>query len=168
MNREAFLTWTTSTAKSTTRWLTQQILQREDRILFLAETLDGLAFGQVGITNFDFARKACELDNWIRGRAGSIKGGMMLAIQSLMDWVFFALKSDIAYARVFSENVGVTNRHMQNGLRIVKRVALRRIDEEDRCRWVEMEEDTTEPAQKYLVYLEVNHSVYKRLNHPHP
>jgi RimJ/RimL family protein N-acetyltransferase len=165
-NREAFLTWTTSTERSTRRWITQQILPREDRILLLAETLDGVAFGQVGLTNFDFARKACELDNWIRGKGGWIKGGMMLAIQSLMDWVFFTLKADITYARVFSENVGVINRHMQNGLRIVKCTALRRVDDTEGCRWVEIEKEGSEAAQKYLVYLELIRGGYRRLNHP--
>lgn len=161
-NREAFLTWVTSTEESTRKWLLEQILLREDRILFFAETLDGVHFGQIGLTNFDFSLKSTELDNWIRGKGGLIKGGMMLAIRSLMDWVFSFLNANSIYARVLSDNEKVINLHMQNGLRVVKRVPLQRVDEGNIIRWIEMEENTG-TCEKYLVYQRIDREEYMRL-----
>ena len=152
-NSEAFLTWITATEEGTKKWLTERILSRDDRILFFVETLDGVPFGHIGLTNFDFSLKACEIDNVIRGKAELNKGGMTFAFQTLMNWVFFFLDANSAYLRVFSNNERALRFYIRNGFRMVRQVPLRRVEEGNMIRWVESEEDNGSVFEKYVVYL---------------
>jgi len=164
-NREAFLTWVTSTKESTMRWILEELLPREDRILFFAETLDGVPFGHIGLTKFDFARRSCEIDNVLRGKTGTIQGGMTLAIQALMDWGFCFLKAHSMYLRVFADNERAINFYMQNELQMVKRVPLQRVQEGNIIRWVETEEQPGEVPEKYLLYMRPNREGYPGMSH---
>jgi RimJ/RimL family protein N-acetyltransferase len=164
-NREAFLTSSVSTRDSARSWLELQIINRADRILFLAETPDGAPFGHIGLTNFNFQIGSCELDNWIRGRGLGIRGGMTLAIRRLMDWVFFDLGAQIQRARVFSNNSNVLQIHHGNGLREEKRVPLVCIEENSTRRWVEAP-DLCRGPERDLVYLRIHRQGYEALNVP--
>lgn len=105
---QAFFTWFVANEEGTKKWLMEQILSREDRILFFMETLEGVPFGHIGLTNLDFSLKTCEIDNVLRGRAELIKGGMTFAFQALTDWVFLFLNANSVYLRVFSDNPPVS------------------------------------------------------------
>lgn len=164
-NSEAFLTWITATEEGTKKWLTERILSRDDRILFFVETLDGVPFGHIGLTNFDFSLKACEIDNVIRGKAELNKGGMTFAFQTLMNWVFFFLDANSAYLRVFSNNERALRFYIRNGFRMVRQVPLRRVEEGNMIRWVESEEDNGSVFEKYVVYLKTDRNEHaRRLN----
>jgi RimJ/RimL family protein N-acetyltransferase len=165
-SRNGFFTWINSTRKSTTKWIDEQILSRPDRILFLAEDQDGRLMGQIGITNCDFDKCACELDNWIKEKKSKISGGMMLAIQSLMDWIFFVLKADMVYARVFIDNEPVISKHKKNGLVVISKVPLKKIIEAEMVRWVELTGSSSEDPDTYYVVLAIKKEGYQRLNHP--
>ena len=93
--------------------------------------------GQIGLTNCDFDKCACELDNWIKEKKSKISGGMMLAIQSLMDWTFFVLEAELIYARVFIDNEAVIGKHKKNGLVVIGKVPLKKITESEVVRWVQ-------------------------------
>jgi RimJ/RimL family protein N-acetyltransferase len=162
-NREAFLTWINSTNDSTKQWLTEQILPREDRILFWVETLDGIPFGHFGLTNFDFELKSCELDNVIRGKIGVLHRGILLAIQALMRWSFHYLQAGSVYVRVFSDNERAINLYMKNGLRIFKRASLRRVDQVNISRWLEVEDNTPDYVEKHVVYMKIDRDDYDNL-----
>jgi RimJ/RimL family protein N-acetyltransferase len=158
-NREAFFTWFTATERGTERWLTEQILAREDRILFFIETLDRIPFGHIGLTNFDFVSKACEVDNVLRGRNEFIRGGMSFALQALVNWIFTVLGVNLVYLRVFSDNQRALNFYTRNGFEIVSRVPLRRVEDGDVIRWVETEEAGT-VFEKYALYLRMESDKY--------
>lgn len=152
-NREAFFTWIIATEEGTEKWLREQILHREDRLLLFIETLNGVPFGHIGLTNFDFSSKACEIDNVLRGKAEFIRGGMSAALQALVNWVFVVLNANSVYLRVFCDNHRAVDFYKRNGLRIVKRVPLRRIDEGNMIRWIEAEEEFEEDFERYVLYL---------------
>jgi len=159
---EVFLTHVNATTESTSHWLLEQILARPDRILFLVEQPDGTPFGQIGLTNFDFAARSCELDNWIRGRGLGVSGGMNQAIRALMDWTFFFLEAEMAWGRVFADNHHVLELHRRNGMSIVNRVMLRPIRDGDIIRWVET--DAPNPEARQAVDVLIRRNGYVPLN----
>lgn len=159
-NREAFFTWIKATERGTQKWLREQILPREDRILFFIETLKGVPLGHIGLTNFDFSSKACEVDNVLRGKAKFIKGGMSAALQALINWVFLVLNANSVYLRVFSDNQRAVDFYRRNRLRIVKQVPLRRLEEGNITRWVEAEEEFGSVFEKYVLYLKLERDEY--------
>jgi len=154
-NREAFFTWFLPTEQDTEKWLKEQILLRDDRILFFVETLEQVPFGHIGITNFDFLSRSCEIDNVLCGRAGLIKGGMSAALQALMDWVFSDLSVKRMYVRVFYDNQRALDFYTRNGFQIVKRVLTQRVEEGSVIRWVEAQEVSGVIFEKYVLYLAV-------------
>ncbi len=160
-HREAFLTWAPVTEASTRRWVTEQILARADRVLFLVETADGIPFGQMGLANVDFAARAVEVDNVLRGRADLLRGGMSLALRALLDWLFFDLGGEVAYLRVLADNRRALDFYTRNGFRFLKKVPLKRVSAENGIRWVELTEDVTE-AERYLLYLAIHRDGYRQ------
>ena len=155
-NREAFFSWFVATEHGTRDWLKDQILSREDRILFLVETLDGVPFGHIGLTSFDFSSKTCEIDNVLRGRDEFIKGGMSAALRALINWVFIYLGANSVYLRVLADNRHAIDFYKSSGLRIVKRVPLQRVDEDNLVRWVEADNEFAHTCVNYALYLEKN------------
>jgi RimJ/RimL family protein N-acetyltransferase len=154
-NREAFFSWFTATEEETEKWLTEQILAREDRILFFIETLDHRPFGHIGLTNFDYSTKACEIDNVLRGTTEFIKGGMSVALQALINWVFIGLRANSIYLRVFSDNQRALGFYTQGGFEMVKQVPFRRMKDGNVTRWVEAREDDRGVFEKYVSYLRI-------------
>lgn len=159
-NREAFFSWFTATEEGTEKWLREQILAREDRILFFIETLDRVPFGHIGLTNFDYSIKACEIDNVLRGKPGFVKKGMSIALQALINWVFAVLGANSVYLRVFSDNQRALEFYTRSGFEIVKRVPFRRVENGNVIRWVEAEEDAGAVFEKYLSYLRIERDRY--------
>ena len=153
-NREAFFSWFVATAQGTRDWLKEQILSREDRILFFVETLDGVPLGHIGLTSFDFSSKTCEIDNVLRGRDEFIKGGMSAALQALINWVFIYLGANSVYLRVLAGNRHAVDFYKSSGLRIVRRVPLRRVEEGNIIRWVEADNESASACENYALYLE--------------
>lgn len=158
-NRKSFFTWITATEEGTKKWLTEQILHREDRILFIIETLDGIPFGHIGLTNFDFSSKSCEINNVLRGKPECIKIGMSAALQTLINWAFLELDVRTLFLRVFADNQRAVDFYRRNGLRIVKCVPLQRIDGGDVIQWVEAK-DKHGSFEKWVLYMEIEREEY--------
>lgn len=158
-NREAFFSWFVATEQGTRDWLKEQILSREDRILFFVETLDGVPFGHIGLTSFDFSSKTCEIDNVLRGRDEFIKGGMSAALRALIDWVFIYLGANSVYLRVLADNRHAVDFYESSGLRIVKRAPLRRVEAGNIIRWVEADNESASACENYALYLERGNDV---------
>lgn len=94
----------TATAESTEKWLDEQILQRDDRILFLIENLAGEKIGHIGYANFDFAKISGEVDAVLRGNKTVAPGIMTAALNSLLYWGIKELRLDVITLRIGPEN----------------------------------------------------------------
>jgi len=91
------------TLRGTKRWSQTQLLDKEDRILFMIEDLTGEAIGHLGFYRFDFAMYSCEVDNVIRGKAG-IPGLMTSAIKVMCSWGMSVLGIRSYYLQCFPNN----------------------------------------------------------------
>lgn len=149
----SFFTWFHATVDGTLKWI-ESIMDREDRILFLIQNLEGKPIGHIGLTNFDFEKNTCEIDSVLRGVEEELPGVMTYALESLIDWVFNRLKIDSVYLRVFEDNHKAISLYKRCGFILWKRVGARKIVERDFIRWVEVEGGSNIflNYEKYIVY----------------
>lgn len=152
-HRESFTTWISATSESTENWIRDQIINREDRILFLIHK-DGAYVGHIGLTNFDFEAKTCEIDNVLRGRSDLLRGGMTLALKALLGWCFDELKLSSVFLKVFADNHKAVALYHRCGFKLVQKVPLRRVENKDRVDWIEVTDEQAK-AEKFLAYMSV-------------
>ena len=114
-NAFAFPTQFPVTLAGTARWLRHNLLDAEDRLLFLVLDAYGAPVGHLGFANA--LNEACELevDNVIRGVKNSNSGIMSLAMQALLDWGEEHLLPKTISLRVFSDNDHASNFYRRIG-----------------------------------------------------
>ncbi|WP_162840402.1 GNAT family N-acetyltransferase [Acetanaerobacterium elongatum] len=105
----------TATEQGTISWLENQILARSDRLLFLILLNDGTAVGHIGYSNFDYARRMCEVDAVLRGEKSAPPGTMTFALHALIRWGLDTLKLNIIRLRVFADNTHAIEFYKRNG-----------------------------------------------------
>lgn len=153
-NRESFFTWVTVTEEGTRRWLATQVLERPDRILFMAE-FDGTSFGHLGLTNFDFEKRTCEIDNVLRGNKNVFPGGMRASLQALLQWTFATLECAGITLRVFADNARAIRLYESSGFRTTQIVPVNAVTAGDETRWIESPPDSGNPSQRHVAHMEM-------------
>lgn len=153
-HREFFFTWFTATQERTKRWLEAQVIGWDDRALFMVE-YEGVAFGHIGVTNFDFDAKSCEVDNVLRGNDSTLPGGMTLALQSLIAWIFDTLGLRFVTLDVFADNVKAISLYGRCGFHTYAKVPLRREDHESGVNWILMEGNDLQ-AERYALKMYIH------------
>lgn len=99
----SFLTEFVATETQTARWLAETVGPSDDRILFMADDRDGTAIGYMGIGFIDWKRRYAEADSIVRGRDAE-KGGMSLALRTMIEWCQGQLAIEEVGVRVRSDN----------------------------------------------------------------
>lgn len=91
------------TLEGTRTWSKRQLIEREDRILFMIAE-QGIPVGHIGLANIDYARSSCEFDNVIRGSDQASKGVMTRACELLIDWTYETLGATHIWVKTFLDN----------------------------------------------------------------
>ncbi len=102
-NSSAFATRFPVTNEGTTTWLRAQVLDADDRILFLVLDREGRPIGHLGITNALNESRSMEIDNVLRGEP-SEPGLMSDALEALCKWTADVFRPSVLYLRVLSDN----------------------------------------------------------------
>lgn len=139
------------TFKGTRKWVQEQLLEKEDRILFMIEDLNKLPIGHIGLYRFNFDERFCEIDNVIRGRK-YLPGIMTAALNTLCAWGFSELKLKSMYLRVFADNEKAVTFYRRGGFTKVEKIPLKKIVTKGAIVWKEIETDT-EKAQRYFLQM---------------
>lgn len=74
------------THERTERWITDSIINNDERILFMIQCTDGSYVGHIGFTNIDATKASAEVDLVVRGEKGPIPGLMRRAMETLICW----------------------------------------------------------------------------------
>lgn len=137
------------TEEGTKIWLENQVIGAEDRILFIAETMEGIPFGHMGLYRG-------EADNFIRGRKDILSGGMTYALIAMLKWAFLELNLKGLYLRVFSDNQRAIAFYKRCGFKEVDKIPLRKIEKKEIIRWEEISERSAEKVERFfcVMYLE--------------
>lgn len=104
-NEIAYPTRFTVTHEGTVRWLKQNLLSTEDKILFLIKDKHGHDIGHLGFANCNNEFGFMEIDNVIRGVKGQAPGIMKEALIGLMEWARTTFGPDEFYLRVLASNI---------------------------------------------------------------
>jgi len=135
LHPRCFMTEFVATCERTARWLAEQVVQEDRRILFLLDQLDGCSLGHMGLIA-DWEEGFGEADAILRGRDG-LPGVMGGALTTLMTWARDGLGLKRIGLRVRSDNPQAVRFYKRLGLVETSRVPLRRRQEKDRLCWIE-------------------------------
>lgn len=113
-NNFAYPTQFRVTTDGTKTWLKAQVIDNENRLLFLVINKYGQRIGHVGFANAISSDQSIEADNIVRGEKSKNYGIMRDAMESLLDWVENNLNPNQVYLRVFSDN--------ENAIRFYKKI----------------------------------------------
>lgn len=90
------------TYNGTKNWLKDQVLENNDRFLFLIKDEDNI-LGHLGFFRFNKEKNSCEIDNVVKGTSG-YKGLMTHALMSVIGFAFEDLMLSSLTLRVFDDN----------------------------------------------------------------
>ncbi|MDX1949525.1 MAG: GNAT family N-acetyltransferase [Rickettsiales bacterium] len=154
-NQNAFPSQFSVTFEGTKTWTEKQLLQQKDRILYFVSDEKNQLIGHVGLFRFDYHKKACELDNIVRGVNGVAKGLMLLACQEIIKFAKNELQVSEIYLRVFSDNQPALKLYDKIGFEEILRIPLRKEEEEGNIFWKEVISDPYFAAEKYFVTMKL-------------
>lgn len=97
----------------TKSWFKGQLLDRKDRILFVLGDEDG-PIGHIGLSDFDFDKSICHIDNVIRGEKRS-PGIMSTALQWLIKFARETLLFERVRVKVYPDNDPAIRYYERNG-----------------------------------------------------
>ncbi len=146
----------TVTEEGTRGWLERLVLGVEDKILFMIDTPAGESIGHLGLGLFLFDRKACEIENIVRGVGDSVPGVMELACATLIRWAFEALGNEIVYLRVMADNDRALQLYHRLGFREVRLTPLVEEVEGERVCLVPAPEDPYVEVKRHLMTMRID------------
>lgn len=126
------------TEEGTRKWVKDQLVNREDRILFMVIAPNNQPIGHLGLSNFNFCEKEAEIDNVVRGVATVIPGIMTMALDALSDWSFEKIHLRRLFLRVFFDNQRAIKLYERCGFKGVKRIPLHKFVEGDNIKYEEI------------------------------
>ncbi|WP_138495930.1 GNAT family N-acetyltransferase [Paenibacillus pinistramenti] len=167
--REASSSWFTSqfpmSAEGTKRWIKEQVIEADDRILFMVEDEELTPVGQVGLLHYDDQAKECEFDNLLRGRKGKFGNIMVYALIALGEWSITVLGLQTGYIRVLADNFRAIRIYQSLGAQEVERIPLVKVELDGVLRWVPSEQPAGEgeAAERELLTMRIKREHFLQL-----
>lgn len=163
-SREWFTTQFPVTEEGTRKWLKNEILQADDRILFFVDDVKLTPIGQVGLRHYDPQKQECEFDNLIRGRKGEYGNLMIYALIALGVWCMKVLDLQRGYLHVLADNFRATHIYEKLGFEEMKRVPLKKEEDGRVIRWLPFQDDPTGEIERELVTMVIRREVFEKLH----
>lgn len=124
------------TNRGTKKWLKEQVINAEDRLLFWIQTPNNHFVGCIGICHVDFKGRTCEVDNVMRGVENAIPGVMTLSLNALLRWSFTVLKMKAVTLRVFSDNQRAIALYKRCGFKEIGKIPLKKVMKGKTTQWI--------------------------------
>ena len=153
-NQAAYPTRFEVTEKGTASWLSDRLLNSEDRILFLVQNRFGEVIGHVGLANCINENCEIEADNIVRGVNQCDPGIMTEAMQVLLKWSNDTLWPDKIFLRVFEDNHRAVGFYEKLGFHKTGRIPLKRTENGKTINYVETSQDSGPDAYFLRMTLE--------------
>lgn len=131
------------TYSGTKTWLQKQVLDNEDRFLFMIFD-DNEILGHLGFFRFNQENNSCEIDNVVKGTEG-YKGLMTKALNLVCSFAFDELKLNYLTLRVFDDNEKAKKLYERCDFKQKKLIPLKKKYNNDIFYdWIETEENSAE------------------------
>lgn len=150
-NSFAFFSQFKVTISGTSNWLQSQIINCNDRILFLLIDKYGNRIGHLGFANSINDKEEMEIDSVLRGAKGAEKGIMSNAVNALINWAQETIMPRVIFLNVFSDNEKTIKFYKGVGFKINKKIPLRKCVEHDRIVYKPAEEDDNREPDKFAL-----------------
>lgn len=147
-NSDSFPSQFTVTLEGTQKWLRHNVLDVEDRLLFLVTDAQGYHIGHLGLANALNDNMTAEIDNVVRGVKDRAPGIMSVAMEALLNWAEDFLAPKEIYLRVFSDNQHAIDFYTRLNFVSDKELPLRKHVEGNAVRFLDREANDTAPADK--------------------
>ncbi|MDR6884833.1 GNAT family N-acetyltransferase [Bacillus sp. 3255] len=157
-----FVTQFPATEEGTKAWAKHQILDADDRILFILEDEEQTPIGQIGLMHYDEVANTCEYDNLLRGRKGKYGNIVLHALLTLGGWSLRELGIRKGYLNVLSDNVRAIHLYETLGAVEVKRVPLRKEVQGEFVRWIPAEGQLEGEPEREMVTMVVTREAFIR------
>lgn len=142
------------TAERTEKWLDNLIIGREDRLLFMIETLEHDYIGHVGYSNFCYETRTAEIDSILRGVKNVYPGIMTFSIRTLLKWGKETLKLDHIELSTDTDNIKSQTLYKRCGFVVKSRKAMIKRVLPDEVRWDMAENPDMPDAERYALVME--------------
>jgi RimJ/RimL family protein N-acetyltransferase len=150
INNWAYPTQFQPTFNSTASWLRTQVLDVEDRIMFLVcDRPTGTVVGHIGFGQALDEGKSVKLDNCMRGIKTGYPGIMSSAMRTLMLWAEDCLGAQEIRVPVFQDNAHMLTFLERFGFHRAELLGLRRHDESGRVCYLPIADDDPAPPDKF-------------------
>jgi RimJ/RimL family protein N-acetyltransferase len=150
VNNWAYPTQFQPTFESTASWLRTQVLDAEDRIMFLVcERPTRTVVGHVGFAQASNENRSIKLDNCMRGVKAGCRGIMSGALRTLISWPDYCLGAELIHVPVFGDNVHMLAFLRRLGFQEAELIALRRQEESGRICYRPLAVHDVAPPDKY-------------------
>ncbi|OHB58196.1 MAG: hypothetical protein A2173_03600 [Planctomycetes bacterium RBG_13_44_8b] len=154
-NWQAYPTVFKVTHEGTRKWIKEQLVEREDRILFMIIANNNYPIGHLGLSNFNFGKKEAEIDNVVRGVKNTFPGALTLALNTVNDWAFNKLGLVKLFLRVFYDNTHAIKFYERCGFKGIKKIPLRKIVDGDVVKFEELSKDEESLSNRYFYLMEL-------------
>ncbi len=140
------------TKLSTKKWYIDQLINKQDRILFLIKVKNSY-IGHIGLNRFNFKNNSCSLDNVIRGEIVDRKI-MPEAIDLLhkIGYQHFGLKKYTL--ETCSTNYRALKLYKNLGYKEIKREPILAIENSSGIEWVRSPQEYENIINRYNIYME--------------
>ena len=142
------------TTERTERWLDHLIIGRDDRLLFMIQTLDGRYLGHVGYSNFRYEEKTAEIDAILRGVKGEAPGIMTFALRTLLWWGKTVIRLEHIELTTGPDNLKAQALYRRCGFVAKKKKAMIKVIKEDEVRWDDAPDPDMPDAEAYSLVME--------------
>ena len=139
------------TDEGTARWLRANLLDVDDRLLFLVVDPFGREVGHLGFANAINDTREVEVDNVVRGARGSAPGIMSAAMRALVRFAEETLQPESIFLRVFDDNTHAIDFYRRLGFADGGLLPLRRHAEGDAVFYRPCDDgEETAPDKRFL------------------
>ena len=125
-NSDAFFSQFKVTLSGTSAWLRSNILDCEDRILFLIINKKGKYIGHLGFAHSVNNKEEMETDSVLRGDDSSERGIITNALLTLIEWAQKVIKPRSIFLEVFYNNTKAIKLYQKVGFAFEKKIPLKK------------------------------------------
>jgi RimJ/RimL family protein N-acetyltransferase len=139
------------TEARTKKWLTELVINREDRVIFMIHDLNHEPIGHIGFSNIDFEKNTVELDSVLRGKKNTLKGLMSLCVNRIIEFGFKELKFSEIDLSVFSDNTHAIDFYEKLNFNIIYKTPLIKVIKKDEIKYEEVKMTKNQKIDKFYL-----------------
>tara|TARA_X000001036_G_C20503445_1_gene734869 strand:+ start:304 stop:960 length:657 start_codon:yes stop_codon:yes gene_type:complete len=139
------------TEERTKKWLTELVINRDDRIIFMIHGRNEEPLGHIGLSNVDFSNNSVELDSVLRGKKNILKGLMSQCVNTLIKFALKELGFSEIDLSVLSDNNHAVNFYKKLNFKIIDKIPLLKTIKDNETKYEIAKDINNQKIEKYYL-----------------